>query len=49
MYKETLDFIRETYNTPNANIYLHEPRFFGKEKEYLCDAIDSTFVSSIGA
>jgi len=49
MYKRTIDFIRETYNTPEANIYLHEPRFIGNEKAYLCDAIDSTFVSSIGA
>lgn len=49
MYKKTLDFIRDLYNTPKANIYLHEPRFFGNEKTYLCDAIDSTFVSSVGA
>ena len=28
---------------------MHEPRFVGKEKEYVMDAIDSTFVSSVGA
>jgi perosamine synthetase len=30
-------------------IPLHEPKFIGKEKEYVADAIDSTFVSSVGA
>lgn len=49
MYKETVDFIRNLYNTPEGNIYLHEPRFIGNEKAYLIDAIDSTFVSSVGA
>tara|TARA_A100000171_G_scaffold45302_1_gene48891 strand:+ start:5943 stop:7088 length:1146 start_codon:yes stop_codon:yes gene_type:complete len=29
-------------------IFLHEPKFFGNEKKYVLDAIDSTFVSSIG-
>jgi len=48
MHKETVSFIRELYNTPDKKIYLHEPRFIGKEKAYLCDAIDSTFVSSVG-
>lgn len=49
MYKETIDFIREQFNTPKEFIPLHEPRFTGKEKEYVNDAIDSTFVSSVGA
>lgn len=49
MYKETVDFIRNTFNTPEAFIPLHEPRFIGKEREYVIDAIDSTFVSSVGA
>lgn len=30
-------------------IPLHEPRFTGNEKKYVADAIDSTFVSSVGA
>ncbi|AHM58418.1 putative PLP-dependent enzyme possibly involved in cell wall biogenesis [Flammeovirgaceae bacterium 311] len=30
-------------------IPLHEPRFVGNEKKYVADAIDSTFVSSVGA
>ncbi len=43
-----ISFIKETYNT-NSFIPLHEPRFRGNEKNYLIDAIDSTFVSSVGA
>lgn len=49
MYNETVSFIRSTFNTPEAFIPLHEPRFIGKEREYVMDAIDSTFVSSVGA
>ncbi|MFK7946517.1 MAG: LegC family aminotransferase [Saprospiraceae bacterium] len=49
MYKSIIEFIRKTYETPKDNIYLHEPRFIGNEKAYLIDAIDSTFVSSVGA
>jgi len=49
MFKETVDFIREVFNTPEAFIPLHEPRFIGNEKKYVIDAIDSTFVSSVGA
>lgn len=29
-------------------IGLHEPRFWGNERKYVLDAIDSTFVSSVG-
>lgn len=46
-YRETVDFIKQLY--PNQSfIPLHEPRFIGKEREYVMDAIDSTFVSSVG-
>jgi perosamine synthetase len=31
------------------SVPLHQPKFSGNEKKYLCDAIDSTFVSSVGA
>jgi len=35
---------------PNLDfIPLHEPRFVGNERKYVLDAIDSTFVSSVGA
>jgi aminotransferase in exopolysaccharide biosynthesis len=30
-------------------IGLHEPKFFGNEKKYLAETIESTFVSSVGA
>jgi len=45
--KEIVSFIQETYKTKEF-IPLHEPRFFGNEKKYLNDCIDSTFVSSVG-
>lgn len=48
MYNEFNAFVREQFKTPEAFIPLHEPRFFGKEREYVMDAIDSTFVSSVG-
>ena len=35
--------------TPDAPVHLHEPRFDGREREYVLDCLDSTFVSSIGA
>ncbi len=48
MYKEIVSFIRKTFNTPKGIIPLHEPRFWGNEKKYLLDCVDSTFVSSVG-
>lgn len=42
------DFIRKHYGKPNGFIPLHEPRFVAKERQYVMDAIDSTFVSSVG-
>ena len=47
MYNDTISFIRSVFDT-DAFIPLHEPRFIGKEKEYLNECIDSTFVSSVG-
>lgn len=47
MYKQTVDFIKSQF--PNQDfIPLHEPRFVGNERKYVMDAIDSTFVSSVG-
>lgn len=43
-----IDFIRGLYQESNAFIPLHEPRFIGNERKYVLDAIDSTFVSSVG-
>ncbi len=47
MYNELVAFIRQLFDTDEF-IPLHEPRFWGKEKEYVNDAIESTFVSSVG-
>jgi len=45
--QKIVDFIKQTFNTQEF-IPLHEPQFFGNEKKYLNDCIDSTFVSSVG-
>jgi len=47
MYEKTVNFIQKTFNTTEF-IPLHEPRFIGNEKKYVNEAIDSTFVSSVG-
>ena len=47
MYKDLVSFIRSLYST-NEFIPLHAPSFQGKEKEYLMETIDSTFVSTVG-
>ena len=49
MYKEVVQFIRDVFHQPKGFIPLHEPRFVGNERKYVMDAIDSTFVSSVGA
>ncbi len=47
-YTETIDFIKSQF--PNKDLIpLHEPNFSGREKEYVLDTIESTFVSSVGA
>jgi len=47
-FSGTIAFIKELYPGKDF-IPLHEPRFVGREREYVMDAIDSTFVSSVGA
>lgn len=47
MYSDFVKFIRDWYQTKEF-IPLHEPRFKGIDRQYVMDAIDSTFVSSIG-
>ena len=42
-----VEFIQHLYGTKKP-IHLHEPQFFGSEKDYLNRVIDSTFVSSVG-
>lgn len=42
-----IEFVRDKYRT-SEQIMLHEPRFSGNEKKYVLDAIESTYVSSVG-
>lgn len=48
MYSNLVSFVQNEFGTTDF-IPLHEPRFVGNEKKYVADAIDSTFVSSVGA
>jgi len=47
MFNRAIDFICSLYPGKDF-IPIHEPRFIGREKEYVNAAIDSTFVSSVG-
>lgn len=47
-YSEIVQFIRQIYHQPTGFIPLHAPVFYGNEKKYLEECIDSTFVSSVG-
>lgn len=48
MFDSLIRFIRDQYCTDEF-IPLHAPVFRGRERELVMDAIDSTFVSSVGA
>ena len=48
IFDRILEFIRSYYQKPEGFIPLHEPSFTGNEKKYVLDAIDSTYVSSVG-
>lgn len=48
MKENLIKFIRKTFGVEKDFIPLHEPRFVGNERKYVLDAIDSTFVSSVG-
>ena len=48
VYRSEILFIKNKYGNLDS-IPLHAPKFNGNEKKYLVDAIDSTFVSSVGA
>ncbi len=47
-YNHLIDFIRSTFHEPSEFIPLHDPRFIGNERNYLLDAMDTNFVSSVG-
>lgn len=48
-FDRIIEFVKgaELYNT-NEFVPLHAPVFLGKEKEYVLDCIETTFVSSVG-
>lgn len=48
MLESLIRFIREQYRSDDF-IPLHAPIFSGREREYVMDTIESTFVSSVGA
>ena len=48
MLDEIVSFIREVHGVSDGVVPLHAPTFSGREREYLLDCIDSTFVSSVG-
>jgi aminotransferase in exopolysaccharide biosynthesis len=47
-FNSILSFIRSVFGETDHFIPLHAPVFFGNEKKYLEECIDSTFVSSVG-
>lgn len=48
MFEALIKFVREQYRSSDF-IPLHAPIFAGRERQYVVDTIDSTFVSSVGA
>jgi aminotransferase in exopolysaccharide biosynthesis len=48
MSSQLAQFIRDLYRT-TGSVPLHAPTFARREREYVLEAIDSTFVSSVGA
>ncbi len=48
LHQALIDTIKTLYPQQNP-VPLHAPVFDGREKEYLADCIDTTFVSSVGA
>jgi len=47
LIEQFIQFVRDYYQS-DGFIPLHEPAFSGNERRYVLDAIDSTFVSSVG-
>jgi perosamine synthetase len=47
-FKSTIAYIRHAFNS-HEFIPLHAPVFSGNEKKYVLNALESTFVSSVGA
>lgn len=49
MFENFIGQLREAQAFEPGRVMLHAPVFSGNEREYVMDAIDSTFVSSVGA
>ncbi len=47
LFQTITEFIQKLYRGENP-VFLHKPVFLGKEKEYLADCVDSTYVSYVG-
>lgn len=47
MFRDIIDYVKSLYPRKEF-ISLHEPLFIGNERRYVSEAIDSTFVSSVG-
>lgn len=47
-YHKIVEFIRDLYKTKEGIIPLHAPIFFGNERKYIEECLESTFVSSVG-
>ena len=47
VFSDFVQFVRNLYGR-DGYIPLHEPQFTGKEKRYVLETIESTFVSSVG-
>ena len=47
-YAPLLEAVRAIHRIPEGPVPLHAPIFKGREREYVLDTIDSTFVSSVG-
>ena len=45
-FSDFVEFVKKVYG--EDQVPLHRPVFFGKEKSYVTDTIDSNFVSSVG-
>ena len=48
MFEEFFHLVRQWYAMPEGPVPLHVPRFAELDRQYVMDAIDSTFVSSVG-
>lgn len=48
MFKDFIRFVRDYYGKEDELIPLHAPVFRGNERKYVIEALDSTFVSSVG-